>query len=161
MKTIKTTVVLTLLTAVLLTSSCSFFGGSAKNREKGTPMESTKSAVEKVLADVKSNEGKRFAITGYLSYSPAMTVYTSRPQTVYVSSTPGNLDDQFATIEMSWKENGHNSVFLDQNAGRDGTKAIFYDHDGKPLNQNDKVVVSFSVNDQSVYLTEARIDRAQ
>ncbi|MCS3869351.1 hypothetical protein J3D55_002267 [Chryseobacterium ginsenosidimutans] len=66
-------------------NSCSYFE-SGKNREKGTPIESSKTAVQKIVVDKETNEGKRFSITGYLNYSAGMTVYVDRPQTVYVNT---------------------------------------------------------------------------
>ena len=149
------------VTGAITLLSCSFFEGSAKHREKGTPIESTAASVKKISDDRKGNEGKRFAITGYLNYAAAMRVYTSRPQTVYVSSEPGKKGEVIATVEMGWKENGHNSVFVPKDGDRDASNTIFYDNDGKPLTMNDKVTVSFSVSDNSIYLTETRIDKAQ
>lgn len=141
--------------------SCSFFEGTAKHREKGTPIESTKSAVDQLLAKSKDNTEKRFSITGYLNYSASGTVYTSRPQTVYVRTTPGSDGETIASIQMHWSENGVNSVFVPDNGSGDYTKSIFYDNEGKPLTSKDKVTVSFNVEEGNSYLVETRIDKAQ
>lgn len=151
---------LTTVTAgVILTAlSCSNFG-SGKNREKGTPIESSKVAVQKILADKEANEGKRFSITGYLNYSAGMTVYIGRPQTVYVNTAAADEGETITPIEMAWAQNGHNSVFVPENAGRGSDKTIFYDNEGKPLTTNDKVEVSFEVGKASIYPVEVRIDK--
>ncbi|MDQ0782345.1 hypothetical protein [Chryseobacterium sp. W4I1] len=141
-------------------SSCSYFE-SGKNREKGTPMESSKAAVQKILDDKEANEGKRFAITGYLNYSAGMTVYVDRPQTVYVNTAPGDDGETITPVEMKWAENGHNSVFVPEDAGRGSDKTIFYDNEGKPISTNDKVEVSFEVGKASIYPIEVRIDKVK
>ncbi|WP_131368664.1 hypothetical protein [Chryseobacterium luteum] len=141
-------------------TSCSFFE-SSRNREKGTPIESSKAAVQKILDDEKANEGKRFSITGYLNYSAGMTVYIGRPQTVYVNKAPGDDGETITPVKMAWAENGHNSVFVPENAGRGSDKTIFYDNEGKPLTTNDKVEVSFEVEQSSVYPVEIRIDKVK
>ena len=147
-------------TAIAITS-CTLIEGTSKHRKKGTPIASTKAAVEKVLADKKANEGKRFAITGYLDYSANMTVYTNRPQTVYVYPDPEKSSPFMAMADMHWEESGHNSVFVPKDGGGDGSKTLFYDNDGKPLTSKDKVMISFSVDESSNNLTEVRIDKAQ
>jgi len=159
MKSIKKMLLTIVVIGATSLTSCSFFEGSAKHREMGTPIASTKAAVEKIMADTEGNEDKRFSITGYLGFSATMSVYTNRPQMVYVYSEPG--EESIATIEMHWSENGTNSVFVPQDGGGDESKTIFYDNDGKPLSMNDKVTVSFSVSDQSTDLVETRIDRVQ
>ena len=141
-------------------TSCSFLD-SSKNREKGTPMESTKTAVAKLITDKEANKGKRFAITGYLNYSTGLTVYTSRPQTVYVNTTPGDSGETISPVEMSWKKDGHNSVFVPEDAERGSANTIFYDNDGKPFTTNDKVEVSFELGDSSIYPVEVRIDKVK
>lgn len=141
--------------------SCSSFGGSTKNKEKGNPIETSKSAVEAILADKKGNEGKRFSITGYLNYSPGLRVYTSRPQLVFVYTEAGKKGNVTSIIEMPWEENGKNSVFTPQNAGGDGSKTIFYDNEGTALTMNDKVIISFSVNEEITNPTDIRIDKTQ
>jgi len=141
-------------------SSCSYFE-NGKNREKGTPMESSKAAVQKILDDKEANEGKRFAITGYLNYSAGMTVYVDRPQTVYVNTAPGDDGETITPVEMKWAENGYNSVFVPENAGRGSDKTIFYDNEGKPIYTNDKVEVSFEVGKASIYPIEVRIDKVK
>lgn len=146
--------------ALLTATSCSFFEGG-KNREKGTPMESSKIAVQKILDDKEANEGKRFSITGYLNYSAGMTVYVDRPQTVYVNTAPGDDGETITPIEVKWAENGHNSVFVPEDAGRGSDKTIFYDNEGKPLITNDKVEVSFEVGKASIYPYEVRIDKVK
>nr|WP_314495953.1 hypothetical protein [uncultured Chryseobacterium sp.] len=153
---------LTVMTsAILLTAtSCSYFE-SGKNREKGTPIESSKSAVQKILNDKEANEGKRFSVTGYLNYSAGMTVYVNRPQSVYVNTAPGDDGETITPVEMKWQENGYNSVFVPEEAGRGSDKTIFYDNEGKPLTTNDKVEVSFEVGKGSVYPVEVRIDKVK
>jgi len=141
-------------------TSCSYFE-SGKNREKGTPMESSKAAVQKILDDKEANEGKRFAITGYLNYSAGMTVYVDRPQTVYVNTEPGDNGETITPVEMNWAENGYNSVFVPEEAGRGSDKTIFYDNEGKPISTNDKVEVSFEVEKTSVYPIKVRIDKVK
>ncbi|WP_410698191.1 hypothetical protein [Chryseobacterium sp. SIMBA_028] len=159
--TFKTLFVTAVIAGTLSTAtSCSYFD-SNKNREKGTPMESSKTAVQKLLADQETNEGKRFSIKGYLNYSTGMTVYVNRPQTVYVNTAPGDGGETITPIEMTWAENGHNSVFVPENAGRGTDKTIFYDNEGKPLTTNDKVEVSFEVGKASVYPVEIRIDKVK
>lgn len=148
----------TFAVVLLTTTSCSFFEGG-KNREKGTPLESTKTAVQKIVAEKEANEGKRFSITGYLNYSAGMTVYVDRPQTVYVNTAPGDEGETITPIEMTWKKDGHNSVFVPEEAGRGSDKTIFYDNDGKTLTTNDKVEVSFEVGKASIYPYEVRIDK--
>jgi len=143
---------------LLATASCSYFE-SGKNREKGTPIESSKTAVQKILTEKETNEGKRFSITGYLNYSAGMTVYVSRPQTVYVNTAPGDDGETITPIQMAWVQNGHNSVFVPEDAGRGSDKTIFYDNEGKPLTTNDKVEVSFEVGKASIYPFEVRIDK--
>lgn len=145
---------------LLAVTSCSFLDGG-KNREKGTPMESSKTAVQEIVADKEANEGKRFSITGYLNYSAGMTVYVDRPQTVYVNTAPGDDGETITPVEMSWKQNGHNSVFVPEDAGRGSDNTIFYDNDGKPLTTNDKVEVSFEVGKSSIYPLEVRIDKVK
>jgi hypothetical protein len=142
------------------TTSCSYFE-SGKNREKGTPMESSKTAVQKVLADKEKNDGKRFSITGYLNYSAGMTVYVDRPQSVYVNTAPGDEGETITPIEMKWAENGNNSVFVPEAAGRGSDKTIFYDNEGKQLMTNDKVEVSFEVKETSIYPVDIRIDKVK
>ncbi|MEJ2901077.1 hypothetical protein [Pedobacter panaciterrae] len=144
--------------ALSTASSCSNFE-SGKNREKGTPVESSKTAVQKILADKEANEGKRFSITGYLNYSAGMTVYVDRPQSVYVNTAPGDEGETITPLEMKWAQNGYNSVFVPENAGRGSDKTIFYDNEGKPLTTNDKVEVSFEVGKASIYPFEVRIDK--
>jgi len=161
MKSIQTALTAVALLGTLTLTSCSFFEGSAKHREVGTPIPSTKKAVDAILADDEANEGKRFMITGYLNYSASMSVYTSRPQTVYVYSSPDHVGANITPIEMHWAENGTNSVFVPQDGGGDETKTIFYDNDSKPITGKDKVNVSFSVSNQSVYPIEIRIDKAK
>ncbi|MDQ0594553.1 hypothetical protein QFZ37_002922 [Chryseobacterium ginsenosidimutans] len=159
MKTKKTFFLTAAIAGTLFTvASCSYFE-SGKNREKGTPMESSKTAIQKILADKEANEGKRFSIAGYLNYSAGMTVYIDRPQTVYVNTTPGDDGETITPVEMKWAENGHNSVFVPENAGRGSDKTIFYDNEGKPLTTNDKVEVSFEVGKTSIYPVEVRIDK--
>lgn len=138
-----------------------FMSCSSKPREKGTPIESTSAAVKAVLDNKKANDGKRFAVTGYLHYSPGFAVYTNRPQTVYVCPEPGEAGKSIATIDMQWKHEGHNSVFVPDEAGRDATKTIFYDNEGKALSGKDKVTVSFGVSENSASLIEPRVDKAQ
>jgi hypothetical protein len=59
--TSKTLFVTAVIAGTLLTAtSCSFFGG--KNREKGMPIESSKTAVQKILDDKEANEGKLFLL---------------------------------------------------------------------------------------------------
>lgn len=160
MKT-KTLFVMAAVAGTLLTAtSCSYFE-SGKNREKGTPMESSKTAVQKIIAAKEANEGKRFSITGYLNYSAGMTVYVDRPQTVYVNTAPGDDGETITPIEMNWKQDGHNSVFVPEDAGRGSDKTIFYDNEGKPLTTNDKVEVSFEVGKSSIYPVEIRIDKVK
>ncbi len=159
--TSKTLLIASVLAGTLLTAgSCSYFE-SGKNREKGTPVESSKAAVKKLLDDKEANEGKRFSITGYLNYSAGMTVYIDRPQTVYVNTAPGDDGETITPVEMKWSENGINSVFVPEDAGRGSDKTIFYDHEGKPLSTNDKVEVSFEAGKGSVYPVEVRIDRVK
>lgn len=153
---VKAVVAGTLLTA----ASCTLFDGG-KNREKGTPIESSKTAVQKIITAKESNEGKRFSITGYLNYSAGLTVYVDRPQTVYVNTAPGDDGETITPIKMNWKQDGHNSVFVPENAGRGSDKTIFYDNDGKPLTTNDKVEVSFEVEESSIYPVEVRIDKVK
>jgi hypothetical protein len=107
------------------------------------------------------NEGKRFSITGYLNYSAGMTVYIDRPQTVYVNTAPGDDGETITPVEMDWKQDGHNSVFVPEDAGRGSDKTIFYDNDGQPLTTNDKVEVSFEVGKSSIYPVEVRIDKVK
>jgi hypothetical protein len=159
MKAIKYTLIAITMVALTSVSSCSFFEGTAKHREKGTPIASTKPAVDKILANIEDNEDKRYSITGYLHFSASTSVYTSRPQYVEVYAQPGDRS-AIATIEMHWRENGNNSVFVPQDGGRDETKTIFYDNEGKPFSMSDKVTISFSVSDQSPDLVETRLDRA-
>ncbi|MDR6514709.1 hypothetical protein [Chryseobacterium camelliae] len=139
-------------------TSCSYFE-SGKNREEGTPIESSKAAVQKILDNKEANGGKRFAITGYLNYSAGMTVYIDRPQTVYVNTAPGDDGETITPVEMNWAENGHNSVFVPKDAGRGSDKTIFYDNEGSPISTNDKVKVSFEVGKASIYPVEVRIDK--
>jgi hypothetical protein len=146
--------------ALLTATSCSYFE-SGKNREKGTPVESSKTAVQKIIAAKEVNEGKRFSITGYLNYSAGMTVYVDRPQTVYVNTAPGDDGETISPVEMDWKQDGHNSVFVPEDAGRGSDKTIFYDNDGQPLTTNDKVEVSFEVGKSSIYPVEVRIDKVK
>ncbi|MEI3790607.1 MULTISPECIES: hypothetical protein [unclassified Chryseobacterium] len=146
--------------ALLTATSCSYFE-SGKNREKGTPVESSKTAVQKIIAAKEVNEGKRFSITGYLNYSAGMTVYVDRPQTVYVNTAPGDDGETITPVEMDWKQDGHNSVFVPEDAGRGSDKTIFYDNDGQPLTTNDKVEVSFEVGKSSIYPVEVRIDKVK
>jgi hypothetical protein len=141
-------------------TSCSYFE-SGKNREKGTPIESSKTAVQKILADKEANEGKRFSITGYLYYSPGMTVYINRPQSVLVKTAPDGDGETITPVEMKWAQNGYNSVFVPEDAGRGSDKTIFYDHEGKPLTTNDKVEVSFEVGKSSIDPVEVRIDKVK
>lgn len=142
-------------------ASCSYFD-SSKNREKGTPIESSKAAVQKILDDKEANEGKRFSVTGYLNYSPGMTVYINRPQTVSVNAAaPGDDAETIAYVAMNWAQNGHNSVFVPEDAGRGSDKTIFYDNEGKALTKNDKVEVSFEVDKASAYPVEVRIDKVK
>ena len=141
-------------------ASCSYFD-SSKNREKGTPIESSKAAVQKILDDKEANEGKRFSVTGYLNYSPGMTVYINRPQTVNVNTAPDDNGETIAYVAMNWAQNGYNSVFVPEDAGRGSDKTIFYDNEGKPLTTNDKVEVSFEVDRASVYPVEVRIDKVK
>jgi len=157
-KTLFLTAVITVTLSAF--TSCSYFE-SGKNREKGTPMESSKAAVQKITADKETNEGKRFSITGYLNYSAGMTVYVDRPQTVYVNTAPGDDGETITPVEMKWSENGHNSVFVPEDAGRGSDKTIFYDNEGKPLTTNDKVEVSFTVEKTSVNPVEIRIDKVK
>jgi hypothetical protein len=160
MKT-KTLLVMAAVAGALLTAtSCSYFE-SGKNREKGTPVESSKTAVQKIIAAKEVNEGKRFSITGYLNYSAGMTVYVDRPQTVYVNTAPGDDGETITPVEMDWKQDGHNSVFVPEDAGRGSDKTIFYDNDGQPLTTNDKVEVSFEVGKSSIYPVEVRIDKVK
>ncbi|RQO31809.1 hypothetical protein DBR32_07665 [Taibaiella sp. KBW10] len=140
--------------SLLTITSCSLF---SNKREKGTPIESTKTAVDALKAD-KSKEGKRYTITGYLTYTPPLTVYTNRPQTVYVYTTPGDPNSQIAILDMSWGEHA-NAVFL-PGKERDLDKVIFYDNENKPFTSADKVDISFET-DVNVYLQKIRIDRAQ
>lgn len=159
--TSKTLFVTAAIAGTLLTAtSCSFFEGG-KNREKGTPMESSKTAVQKILDDKEANEEKRFSIIGYLNYSAGMTVYVDRPQTVYVNTAPGDDGETITPIEVKWAENGHNSVFVPEDVGRGSDKTIFYDNEGKPLTTNDKVEVSFEVGKTSIYPYEVRIDKVK
>ncbi|WP_223558850.1 flagellin [Chryseobacterium lathyri] len=146
--------------ALLTATSCSYFE-SGKNREKGTPVESSKTAVQKIIAAKEVNEGKRFSITGYLNYSAGMTVYVDRPQTVYVNTAPGDDGETITPVEMDWKQDGHNSVFVPEDTGRGSDKTIFYDNDGQPLTTNDKVEVSFEVGKSSIYPVEVRIDKVK
>jgi hypothetical protein len=146
--------------ALLTATSCSYFE-SGKNREKGRPVESSKTAVQKIIAAKEVNEGKRFSITGYLNYSAGMTVYIDRPQTVYVNTAPGDDGETITPVEMDWKQDGHNSVFVPEDAGRGSDKTIFYDNDGQPLTTNDKVEVSFEVGKSSIYPVEVRIDKVK
>ena len=157
-KTLFLTAVITVTLSAF--TSCSYFE-SGKNREKGTPMESSKAAVQKIMADKETNEGKRFSIIGYLNYSAGMTVYVNRPQTVYVNTAPGDDGETITPVEMKWSENGHNSVFVPEDAGRGSDKTIFYDNEGKPLTTNDKVEVSFTVEKTSVNPVEIRIDKVK
>lgn len=158
MKALKTT--LLIIAAIGSTSaiSCSFFEGSSKHREKGTAIASTEASVKKILADSEKNEGRRFAISGYLSYAAVMNVYTNRPQTVYVYAKP-DKEELISAIDVHWAENGHNSVFVPNDGNGDESKTIFYDNDGKPFSMRDKVTVSFSVGDKSAYPFETRFDR--
>lgn len=159
--TSKTLFVTAVIAGTLLTAtSCSFFEGG-KNREKGTPMESSKTAVQKILDNKETNDGKRFSVTGYLNYSAGMTVYVDRPQTVYVNTAPGDDGETITPVEMKWAENGHNSVFVPEDAGRGSDKTIFYDNEGEPLTTNDKVEVSFEVGKASIYPYEVRIDKVK
>jgi hypothetical protein len=159
--TFKTLFSTTAIAGVLATAiSCSYFE-SGKNREKGTPIESSKTAVQKVLTDKDTNEGKRFSITGYLNYSAGMTVYVGRPQTVYVNTAPGDEGETITPIEMAWAQNGHNSVFVPEDAGRGSDKTIFYDNEGKTLTTKDKVEVSFEVGQASIYPFKVRIDKVK
>ncbi|KFC19560.1 hypothetical protein [Chryseobacterium sp. FH1] len=159
--TYKTLFVTIAVTGILLTAtSCSFFEGG-KNREKGTPVESSKATVKKIVDDIEANEGKRFSITGYLSYSAGFTVYTNRPQTVTVNTAPNGGGETITPVEMKWAENGHNSIFLPEDAGRESDKTIFYDNEGTPLTTNDKVEVSFEVGKSSIYPVEIRIDKVK
>ena len=159
MKTITNTLLALTIVGATSLMSCSFFGGSA-HREKGTPIASAEASLNKIIADKEDNEGKRFTVTGYLSYSASMNVYTNRPQTVYIYAKPGK-EERIGGIEVHWSENGHNSVFVPQDGGGDESKTIFYDHDGKPFSMNDKVDISFSVGNKSVYPYEARFDRTK
>jgi hypothetical protein len=159
--TVKTLFVTAALAGTLSTiTSCSYFE-SGKNREKGTPIESSKTAVQKILADKEANEGKRFSITGYLYYSPGMTVYIDRPQSVLVKTAPDGDGETITPVEMKWAQNGYNSVFVPEDAGRGSDKTIFYDHEGKPLTTNDKVEVSFEVGKSSIDPVEVRIDKVK
>jgi hypothetical protein len=159
--TVKTLFVTAALAGTLSTiTSCSYFE-SGKNREKGTPIESSKTAVQKILADKEANEGKRFSITGYLYYSPGMTVYINRPQSVLVETAPNGDGETITPVEMKWAQNGYNSVFVPEDAGRGSDKTIFYDHEGKPLTTNDKVEISFEVGKSSIDPVEVRIDRVK
>lgn len=164
MKTIKTTLftmkttarllcVITLLTLV----SC---GESSKNLEKGTPVAFSKAGIQAMQADKEANNGKRFSIEGYLSYSPGFDVYVNRPQTVSVKQALNSNDYQNdIAISMPWKKDGKNSVYHPQTA--DKGEPVFYDNEGKPLTQKDKVIVSFSLNDTDVFPTDIRLDKAQ
>jgi len=157
--TFKTLLLVTAMAGGLLTAtSCSYFE-SGKNREKGTPIKSSKTEVQKILTDKETNEGKRFSIIGYLSYSPGITVYVNRPQTVYVNTLPNDEGETITPIAMAWVQDGHNSVFVPEDAGRGSDKTIFYDNEGKTLTTNDKVEVSFEVGKTSIYPFEVRIDK--
>lgn len=159
--TSKTLFITAVIAGTLSTAtSCSYFE-SGKNLEKGTPMESSKTAVQKILADKETNEGKRFSITGYLNYSAGMTVYVDRPQSVYVNTAPGDDGETITPIELKWAENGNNSVFVPEDAGRGSDKTIFYDNEGKPLTTNDKVEVSFEVDKASIYPVKIRVDKVK
>ncbi|MET4082930.1 hypothetical protein ABIB40_002894 [Pedobacter sp. UYP30] len=156
---IKISIITATLAVTLLTvSSCSFFEGTATHREKGSPIPSTE---ESVNAFINDNNGKRGSVIGYLNYHAFMRVYTNRPQNVNIMLTPGEIDTKIATVEMSWSENGHNSVFVPKDAGEDEKKTIFYDNEGNALKWNDKVIVSFELEESSKDLIEVRIDKAK
>jgi len=148
----KTTILLLAATSML--ASCGLF--SNKPLEKGTPIENTKAAADAKMAD-KANIGKRFSVTGYLYYSPSLTVYTSRPQTVYLYASPNGEGENILAVAMSWSEGGKNTVFLPGD-DRDKTKVIFYDNDGKPHGMKDKVILSFEKEESQVYFQNPRID---
>lgn len=136
-------------------SSCDLLGKG--KLEKGTPVASTKENMEKLKAETK-DETKRFAITGYLYFSPGFTLYTSRPQTVYVISHPDSSANMIANVKMSYGADRANSVFF-PGEERDASKSVFYDNEGKALSPKDKVMVSFKVG-QAGFFEDVRIDKA-
>ena len=161
MKAIQNTFLALGLLGATALSSCSFLGGGAEDREKGTPIESTEKTVKEISANKEDNEGKRFSVTGYLLYEAMSNVYTNRKQSVYICTEPGNIAKSIGTIDTHWAENGHNSVFVPEDGGGDKAKTIFYDHEGKPFSMNQKVTVSFGVKESFANLVEARFDRVK
>jgi hypothetical protein len=141
--------------------ACSFFEPTGKNREKGMTIASTKAAIDSLMADKETNDGKRFTVIGYLYYTPGFTVYTNRPQTIYIRTESGMTKENIASVDAHWAKDGHNSVFVPAEAGREVENTIFYDHEAKPFTFTDKVSISFTVSKTSVFLTEPRFDKVQ
>ena len=158
MKALQTTFLALSLIGATALSSCSFFAG-AEDREKGTPIESTKTTVKEISDKAEDNEGKRFSVTGYLLYEVMSNVYTNRPQSVYICTEAGDIRTSIGTIDTHWAENGHNSVFVPADGGGDKSTTIFYDHEGRPFSMNQKVTISFGVSESSVNLVDPRFDR--
>lgn len=143
----------------LTMASCSLF--EDKPLEKGTPVASDKEAVAQLKSKATENKGKRFAVEGYLYYRPGFAVYTNRMQGVQVCPAPGDVPNSITLVDMRWGKDRANSVFVPDEAGRDETRTIFYDNEGKPLSMQDKVSVSFSISDPGIAPNEVRIDRIQ
>ncbi|XZF14212.1 hypothetical protein ACTHGU_20730 [Chitinophagaceae bacterium MMS25-I14] len=141
--------------AVIQLTSC-----QSKPLDKGTPMEASKTAMEALLND-KTKDSKRFSVTGYLWYSVGFgNIYVNRPQSVNVLTTAGDASTSVGLIAMGYGENEANHVFF-PDSDADAKKAIFYDNEGKPHGINDKLTISFTVDQHSNNLEEVRIDPAQ
>jgi len=145
------------VTTFLALASC---GGNSKNMEKGTPIAFSKTAIQAMQANKEEHEGKRYSVEGYLSYSAGFTVYTNRPQTVTIKQALNSSDYQNdIAISMPWEKDGKNSVYLPENP--DNAEPVFYDNEGKPLTQKDKVMVSFSIDNTDAFPTNIRLDKAR
>lgn len=142
-----------LLAFILLFASCEMLNGGKK--EKGAVTAATKANVDKLLAD-KSNVGKRYSITGYLSYSPSFKVYVNRPQTVYVYDSANGNGNMIATIAMPWSEKNGNSVYIPDDAKDDA--AIFFDNEKQPHHSGEKMMISFETSATDIYLQKIRLD---
>lgn len=163
MKKIKETLITVKSGAILLCAATLFaFSscGGSENLEKGTPIEFSKDAVKTLQDNTEENEGKRFSIEGYLTYSPGFAIYTNRPQTVIVhSDLEGTNSENNIAVSMPWKKDGKNSVFVAEDS--ENEDPIFYDNEGNSFTEKDKVIVSFSVTTADAFPTKVRIDKVK
>lgn len=143
------------LILVLALSSCQLFTG--KKYEKGTVLVApTKEAFEALNKEEGSD--KRYYTTAYINYRNIGTIYTNRPQSVYLRTGPCGTGEDIGTVYMSYSAKSGNCVSFPENATED-KDAVITDNEGKKHSCSEKLMISFEFDKNGSQLAGVRIDK--